>query len=81
MEKNALKPKAKGTALIPFVVFVVVYLATGIILNSMGVKMAFYQVAAPVCILPAIILAFFMFEGTIDDKFTQFVRGCGDKTL
>ena len=47
----------------------------------MGVEMAFYQVAAPVCILPAIILAFIMFEGSMDDKFNDFVRGCGDENI
>lgn len=81
MENKNLKPKANGAALLPFIVFVLVYLATGIILNSMGVEMAFYQVAAPVCILPAIILAFIMFKGSIDDKFNDFVRGCGDENI
>lgn len=81
MENKNLKAKANGAALLPFIVFVLVYLATGIILNSMGVEMAFYQVAAPVCILPAIILAFIMFEGSIDDKFNDFVRGCGDENI
>lgn len=81
MENKNLKAKANGAALLPFIVFVLVYLATGIILNAMGVEMAFYQVAAPVCILPAIILAFIMFEGSIDDKFNDFVRGCGNENI
>lgn len=81
MENKNLKPKANGSALLPFIVFVLVYLATGLILNAMGVEMAFYQVAAPVCILPAIILAFIMFEGSMDDKFNDFVRGCGDENI
>ncbi len=81
MENKNLKPKANGAALLPFIVFVLVYLATGLILNAMGVEMAFYQVAAPVCILPAIILAFIMFKGSIDDKFNDFVRGCGDENI
>lgn len=81
MENKNLKAKANGAALLPFIVFVLVYLATGIILNAMGVEMAFYQVAAPVCILPAIILAFIMFEGSIDEKFNDFVRGCGDENI
>ena len=81
MENKNLKPTANGAALLPFIVFVLVYLATGIILNAMGVEMAFYQVAAPVCILPAIILAFIMFKGSIDDKFNDFVRGCGDENI
>ena len=81
MENKNLKPKANGAALLPFIVFVLVYLATGLILNAMGVEMAFYQVAAPVCILPAIILAFIMFKGSMDDKFNDFVRGCGDENI
>ena len=37
MEPN--QKKANGLALIPFAVFVGVYLATGITLNAMGVEM------------------------------------------
>lgn len=81
MENKNLKAKANGAALLPFIVFVLVYLATGLILNARGVEMAFYQVPAPVCILPAIILAFIMFEGSIDHKFNDFVRGCGDENI
>lgn len=81
MEKNNLGPKPNGAALLPFIAFVAVYLATGLILNAMGVEMAFYQIAAPVCILPAIILAFFIFKGSIDEKFEAFVKGCGDENI
>ena len=81
MENQNHKPSPSGAALLPFLVFVIVYMATGIILNSLGVEMAFYQVPAPVCILPAIILAFLMFKGSVDDKFTDFVRGCGDENI
>ena len=35
--------KASGKALLPFGIFVGVYLATGMILNFQGVEMAFYQ--------------------------------------
>ena len=81
MGDDKVKVKANGAALLPFILFVLVYLATGLILNAMGVEMAFYQVAAPVCILPAVILAFIMFKGSIDDKFNAFVRGCGDENI
>ena len=40
--------KASGKALLPFGIFVGVYLATGMILNFQGVEMAFYQLPAPV---------------------------------
>lgn len=81
MENQNSKPRPSLAALLPFVVFVFVYMATGIVLNHLGVEMAFYQVPAPVCILPAIILAFIMFKGSVDDKFNDFVRGCGDENI
>ncbi|MDU1643309.1 Na+/H+ antiporter NhaC family protein [Peptoniphilus harei] len=81
MENQNNKPGPSLAALLPFLVFVLVYMATGIVLNHLGVEMAFYQVPAPVCILPAIILAFIMFEGSVDDKFNDFVRGCGDENI
>ena len=81
MENQNNKPRPSLAALLPFLVFVFVYMATGIILNSLGVEMAFYQVPAPVCILPSIILAFIMFKGNVDDKFNDFVRGCGDENI
>ncbi|MDU5416922.1 Na+/H+ antiporter NhaC family protein [Peptoniphilus harei] len=81
MENQNNKPRPSLAALLPFLVFVLVYMATGIVLNHLGVEMAFYQVPAPVCILPAIILAFIMFEGSVDDKFNDFVRGCGDENI
>lgn len=81
MENQNNKPRPSLAALLPFLVFVFVYMSTGIILNSLGVEMAFYQVPAPVCILPAIILAFIMFKGSVDDKFNDFVRGCGDENI
>ena len=40
--------KASGKALLPFGIFVGIYLATGMILNFQGVEMAFYQLPAPV---------------------------------
>lgn len=81
MENQNNKPGPSLAALLPFLVFVLVYMATGIVLNHLGVEMAFYQVPAPVCILPATILAFIMFEGSVDDKFNDFVRGCGDENI
>ena len=56
MEPN--QKKANGLALIPFAVFVGVYLATGITLNAMGVEMAFYQLPTPIASFIGIIVAF-----------------------
>lgn len=80
MEDNKTK-KAKGSALIPFLVFILIYLGAGIILELKGVEMAFYQFPAPVAILIAIIVAFIMFGGKMDDKLADFIKGCGDENI
>lgn len=80
MEKN-LRPKANGLALIPFLVFIATYLLTGMYLQFKGVEMAFYQMPAPVAALLGVIVAFLILEGTIDEKFNDFVKGCGDENI
>ena len=54
--------KANGKALIPFIVFIALYLGIGIYLESIGTEMAFYQFPSPVAIIVSIILAFIMFK-------------------
>ena len=75
------KQKGNGLALIPFLIFVVVYMGTGLILQSQGVEMAFYQLPAPVAAMVAIIFAFILFKGSMDEKFDAFIRGCGDDNI
>ena len=77
MEPN--QKKANGLALIPFAVFVGVYLATGITLNAMGVEMAFYQLPTPIASFIGIIVAFAMSKGKFDDKLSVFLHGCGEE--
>ncbi len=78
MEKNT---KISGKALIPFGVFIAIYLITGIVLNSQGVEMAFYQLPSPVAVMGGIIVAFLMFKGSINDKFNTFIKGCGNENI
>ncbi len=73
--------KISGKALIPFLVFIVIYLATGIVLHLRGVEMAFYQLPAPIAALVGIISAFLLFGGSIDEKFDNLVEGCGDSNI
>lgn len=78
-----MNTKAKGSfkGLIPFLVFIGFYLGSGIILDSMGVELAFYQLPAPVAIFPGIIVAFLLFKGSIKEKFETFLEGCGHQDI
>ncbi|MDU1315541.1 Na+/H+ antiporter NhaC family protein [Anaerococcus hydrogenalis] len=73
--------KISAKALIPFLVFIIIYLSTGIILHLRGVKMAFYQLPAPIAAFVGIISAFLLFGGSIDDKFENLIEGCGDSNI
>lgn len=73
--------KISAKALIPFGIFIGLYLITGLILQIRGVEMAFYQLPAPIAVFVAIIAAFFIFEGSIEEKFDTLVAGCGDSNI
>lgn len=79
--EDVKKVKANGKALIPFLVFVGLYLFTGLILQAQGVEMAFYQLPAPVAVSVGIVLAFIMFKGGMDEKFDTFIKGCGQNDI
>lgn len=80
MEKLNEK-KGNGVALLPFLIFVSVYLISGIILQIQGVEMAFYQFPAPVAAIIGIIFSFILTKGSLDEKFDIFIKGCGDDNI
>lgn len=59
MQLDYNKTQAK-LSLLPLLLFVSLFLGTGLYLQASGVDYAFYQLPAPVAILPAILLAFFL---------------------
>lgn len=73
--------KPNGLALVPFLVFVIVYLGSGIILDMSGMEMAFYQFPAPLAAAIGAIAAFILIRGSFEEKFETFVRGCGDSNI
>ena len=76
-----MEKKVSGKALLPFGVFVGLYLITGIVLNFMGVEMAFYQLPAPIAAVVGVISAFVLFKGSIGEKMTTFLKGCGHEDI
>ena len=58
-----------GLALLPFLVFIVIYLGAGLIMQSRGVEMAFYQFPSVVAISIAVLVAFLINKGSINEKF------------
>ena len=79
MKQENIKASFKG--LVPFFVFIGIYLGSGLVLQSQGVELAFYQLPAPIAAFAGIVTAFILFKGTISEKFTTFVKGCGHQDI
>ncbi|MCJ8341532.1 MAG: Na+/H+ antiporter NhaC family protein [Cetobacterium sp.] len=75
------KAKANFKGLIPFVIFIVVYLGTGLYFQLKGTSMAFYQLPSPIAIVCGIISAFVLFKESINEKFETLVKGCGNSDI
>lgn len=73
--------KANGLALIPFLIFIGIYLITGMVLNARGMEMAFYQLPAPIASFIGIIVAFMLFKGSFEEKLSLFLKGCGNENI
>ena len=70
--------KKSGLALIPFLVFIVIYLGAGLIYQARGEAMAFYMFPSVTAMFIAVLIAFCMSRGTINEKFETFARGAAN---
>ena len=76
-----LNQKGNGWALLPFLLFIVIYLGAGLILQAQGVGMAFYQFPSVTAMFLAVIAAFCMGRETLDEKFAVFARGAANENV
>ncbi|GGD02291.1 Na+/H+ antiporter NhaC family protein [Halopseudomonas salina] len=74
-----LPPRA--IALLPLLLFLLIFLGSGIYYTAIGTDFAFYQIKAPVAILPAIILAVLLARDTLNRTLEAFVAGVGDSNI
>ncbi len=78
MHSSRQNSKESASALLPLILFLLIFIGSGWYLTMTGVKMAFYQVSAAVAILPAVIWAVTMGRGTLQEKLDVFVKGTGN---
>ena len=67
--------KTSAIALLPFLVFIIVFLGSGIALGD------FYAFPAPVAALCGVLVAFLLPQSTFKEKIEYFLMGCGDKNI
>jgi len=74
-------PDKRSISLLPFILFLGLFLGTGIYLTIQGVDFAFYQLPASIAIIPAILLAIYLGKDTINNQVEQFIRGAGHPNI
>ena len=60
------------------IVFLVLFIGTGIALTAAGADMPFYQLSATVAIIPAIVLAILQGKDDLNKKIGVFLSGVGE---
>jgi Na+/H+ antiporter len=78
---SQVKVPARAFALLPLIVFLTIFLGSGIYHSIIGTEFAFYQVKAPVAALPAIVLAILLYRGKINDAIDTFMKGASHPNL
>ncbi|XQW86516.1 Na+/H+ antiporter NhaC family protein [Thalassotalea piscium] len=69
------------SSLLPFVLFLVLFLGTGIVLTLQGQEFAFYQLPASIAIIPAVLFAIYLGKESLNDKVSQFIEGAGHQNI
>lgn len=75
------KAQARALALLPLIVFLAIFLGSGIYHSMIGTEFAFYQIKAPVAVIPAIILAVLLYRGRLNQAIEEFLEGASHPNL
>ena len=73
--------QGRAVALLPLIVFLAIFLGSGIYHSMIGTEFAFYQVKAPVAALPAMMLAVFLYRGKINEGIDTLLKGASHPNL
>ena len=75
------KVQSNALALLPLLVFLIIFLGSGLYHSMIGTEFAFYQVKAPIAALPAVILAVLMYKGPLNSGIDTFLKGASHPNL
>lgn len=68
-------------ALLPLALFLALFIGSGLYYQAQGTEFAFYQISAPVAIIPAVVLSLLLASGSLQQRLDQFIQGIGDNTI
>jgi len=78
---NLINQQQAKLSLLPLLLFVVLFLGTGLYLQSQGVAYAFYQLPGPVAIIPALVLAIWLNRAPLSQSIDLMVKGAGNSNI
>ncbi|WP_018692713.1 Na+/H+ antiporter NhaC family protein [Algicola sagamiensis] len=68
-------------SLSPLLLFLAIFVGNGLYHQAQGTEYAFYQLSAPVAIIPAIILAVLISRLRVNESIEKFISGCGHSNI
>jgi len=78
---NLVNQQQAKLSLLPLLLFVLLFLGTGLYLQSQGVAYAFYQLPGPVAIIPALVLAIWLNRAPLTQSIDLMVKGAGNSNI
>lgn len=75
------KAQSNALALLPLLVFLIIFLGSGLYHSMIGTEFAFYQIKAPIAAIPAIILALLLYKQKLNTAIETFLEGASHPNL
>lgn len=72
---------SQALALLPLILFLAIFLGSGIYHTVIGTEFAFYQIKTPVAALPSLVLAILLYRGKLNTAIEDFLRGASHPNL
>ncbi|QBL08587.1 Na+/H+ antiporter NhaC family protein [Rheinheimera sp. D18] len=81
MNRNIIATLGAKRSLLPLLLFIILFLGTGLYLQSQGVAYAFYQLPGHVAIIPALILAVWLHKAPLQQSIDVMIKGAGNSNI
>ncbi|MBV7316638.1 Na+/H+ antiporter NhaC family protein [Shewanella sp. NIFS-20-20] len=78
---NPNEPSASAMALLPLLLFLVLFIGSGIYFSLLGRPYAFYQIPAPIAALPSVVLALALCREPLESAINRFLDGVGHRDI
>ncbi len=71
----------KVSAVMPFILFIIIFIGSGLHYQYQGIAFGFYELSATIAILPPIILAIIWSQRKPNKNISSFIQGCGQENI